>query len=310
LLEYPIHSDRSRFSIRPGLERLGAHVVTVLHFVPPSGPLRSFEFFGNAGLVELDPAWYQAAFTFVRLGFFHILDGTDHLLFLLCLVIPFRRWRGLLMAVTAFTVAHSLTLIASALNLVPNALWFPPLIETLIAVSIVWMALENIVGSATMERRWIVAFCFGLVHGFGFSFALRQTLQLAGAHLLTSLLAFNVGVELGQILVLSLLVPALYFLFRFVVAERMGTILLSAFVAHTGWHWTLDRWQAVRQYSFEWAALSAQEIATVGWSLLAVVLLFGLVGFLFTGQRLSHWSWGRYSKSPTRPAKLYDGSGS
>ena len=82
---------------------------------------------------------------FVGLGFFHILDGTDHLLFLLCLVIPFRRVRTLVPIVTSFTVAHSITLIASAYGFAPEALWFPPLIETLIAMSIVYMALENIV---------------------------------------------------------------------------------------------------------------------------------------------------------------------
>jgi hypothetical protein len=276
LFEYPIHSDRSRFSIRPNLERLGARVVTVLRFVPPDGTPRSYEFVGGAGLVRLDPSWYQAAAAFVRLGFFHILDGTDHLLFLLCLVIPFRQWRGLLAVITAFTVAHSITLIASAWNLAPDALWFPPLIETLIAASIVWMAFENIVGASTIQRRWIVAFCFGLVHGFGFSFALREKLQLAGSHLLASLLAFNVGVELGQILVLSLLVPALYLLFRFAVAERMGTILLSALVAHTGWHWMIDRGEQLRRYSFEWPAVNAGALAIVLRSLLVVAILLGL----------------------------------
>src|SRR5439155_7145698 len=83
------------------------------------------------------------------------------------------------------TVAHSVTLIASAYNLGPTALWFPPLIETLIAMSIVYMALENIVGS-NVRRRWMITFGFGLVHGFGFSFALRETLQFAGSYLLTS----------------------------------------------------------------------------------------------------------------------------
>jgi len=82
----------------------------------------------------------------------------------------------------------------------------------------------------------MIAFGFGLVHGFGFSFALRETLQFAGSHLLVSLLAFNVGVELGQLLVLALFILALGFLFRFVVAERIGIIVLSALVAHTGWH--------------------------------------------------------------------------
>jgi hypothetical protein len=294
LFEYPIHSDRSRFSIRPNLERLGARVVTVVRFVPPNGTPRSYEFVGRAGLVRLDPSWYQAAATFVRLGFFHILDGTDHLLFLLCLVIPFRRWRGLLAVVTAFTVAHSITLIASAWNLAPDALWFPPLIETLIAASIVWMAFENIIGASTIQRRWIVAFCFGLVHGFGFSFALREKVQLAGTHLLASLLAFNVGVEFGQILVLSLLAPALYLLFRFVVAERMGTILLSALVAHTGWHWMIDRGEQLRRYSFEWPNFNAGALALVLRSLLFIAILLGL--FMLVLQILRH-RFGRVPKS-------------
>ena len=122
------------------------------------------------------------------LGFDHILDGVDHLLFLLCLVVPFRSFWALVPIVTSFTVAHSITLIASALGLAPSALWFPPLIETLIALSIVLMAFENIIG-AQLNRRWMIAFGFGLVHGFGFSFALSESLQFAGAHLLTSLLA-------------------------------------------------------------------------------------------------------------------------
>ena len=259
LFEYPIQSDRSRFSIHPGLARLGVRTITVLRFVTPSGAVRAFEYSGDPGLVRLDPRWHQAALRFVRLGFFHILDGTDHLLFLCCLVIPLRKFRVLVAVVTSFTVAHSVTLIASAYNVAPDALWFPPLVETLIAISIIYMALENIV-SARVGRRWMIAFGFGLVHGFGFSFALRDTMQFAGAHLLTSLLSFNVGVELGQLLVLALLVPALELLFRFVVAERMGTIVLSALVAHTAWHWMLDRADKLRQYQFTWPPI---DFATV-----------------------------------------------
>ena len=131
------------------------------------------------GLVRLDPQWYQAFWLFVKEGFFHILDGTDHLLFLLCLVIPFRQFRALVVVVTSFTIAHSVTLIASAFGLAPSGLWFPPLIETLIAVSIVYMAFENIVG-AKLGRRWMVTFGFGLVHGFGFSFVLQRTAAVCG----------------------------------------------------------------------------------------------------------------------------------
>jgi len=278
LFEYPINSDDSYFSIHPRLAGLGMRVVTVLRFVPPGGAVRAFEFDGDPGLVRLDPRWHQAALRFVEAGFFHILDGTDHLLFLFCLVIPFRRFRPLITVVTAFTIAHSVTLIASAYNLGPDALWFPPLIETLIAVSIVYMALENIVGS-NVQRRWMIALGFGLVHGFGFSFALRQNLQFAGSHLLTSLLSFNVGVELGQLLVLVLLIPVLAILFRFVVAERIGTIILSALVAHTGWHWMIDRGERLRQ--FGWPAISTAQLANVMRWLIVILILAGMVWLAF-----------------------------
>ena len=88
--------------------------------------MRAFELVGDPGLVRLDPRWHQAALRFVALGFSHILDGTDHLLFLLCLVIPFRRSAPLVLIVTSFTVAHSVTLIASAFGFAPDAQWFPP----------------------------------------------------------------------------------------------------------------------------------------------------------------------------------------
>ena len=285
LFEYPIHSDRSDFSIRLKFDTLALRVVTVLRFLPPTGVVRAFEFTDDPGLVRLDPRWHQAALRFVELGFGHILDGTDHLLFLFCLVIPFRRFRGLIPIVTAFTVAHSITLIASAYNLAPDALWFPPLIETLIAASIVYMALENIVGGATVGRRWMIAFGFGLVHGFGFSFALRQTLQFAGSHMLTSLLSFNVGVELGQLLVLLLLIPLLEALFRFAVAERIGTIILSAIVAHTAWHWMTERWERLRQFPIRWPAIHAALLASVFRWLMLLVGVAGLLWLIFTWLR-------------------------
>jgi hypothetical protein len=277
LYEYPIGSDRSEFSIRPAFGRLGIRVVTGLRFLPPGGAVRAFEFTSDPGLLRLDPHWYQAARQFVALGFLHILDGTDHLLFLFCLVIPYRRFRSLIPIVTAFTVAHSMTLIASAYGFAPDGLWFPPLIETLIAASIVYMALENIVGASSVNKRWMIAFGFGLVHGFGFSFALRETMQFAGSHLLASLLSFNMGVELGQLLVLSLMIPALDALFRFVVAERMGTIILSALVAHTGWHWMTDRWDKFRQFRLEWPVFDAAWLASAMRWLMVAVILAGLV---------------------------------
>ena len=274
LLEYKVRSDRSEFAIDLRVDRLGGAVTTALRFMPPGGEVRPFEFHGAPGLIYLDPRWHQAVLRFVVEGFWHILDGTDHLLFLACLVIPFRRLRPLVIIVTSFTVAHSITLIAAAFGFAPDWLWFPPLIETLIAVTIVFMALENIVGS-NIGLRWIYAFAFGLIHGFGFSFALREQLQFAGDHLVTSLLGFNAGVEIGQLMVLCVLVPALSLLFRHVVAERIGVIILSALVAHTGWHWMLDRGAVLAKFPFP--TLDAAFLASLMRGAMAVLILAALL---------------------------------
>jgi hypothetical protein len=199
LFEYRIRSDRSAFSIHSRLALLAARVATVLRFATPNG-VRVYEFEGDPGRIPLDPSWYQSAWQFVKLGFTHILDGTDHLLFLFCLAIPSRQVRSLVLVVTAFTVAHSITLICSALNFAPGALWFPAVDRDADrSVHRVHGRREHRWQSGAVHRRWIIAFGFGLVHGFGFSFALRDTLQFAGSNLLTSLLAFNVGVEFGQV---------------------------------------------------------------------------------------------------------------
>ncbi|MEP7352328.1 MAG: HupE/UreJ family protein [Acidobacteriota bacterium] len=256
LLEYPLADANAPLSVHTTIEsfdpqRAGLKVLTVLWFLPPSGSIRAFEYLGDPGWVLLDPSWTQAALRFVALGFEHILDGIDHLLFLFCLIVPFRKLRPLLIIVTSFTVAHSITLIASAFNLAPSAVWFPHLIEVLIAVSILYMAVENVVGAMRgkpvgLNHRWIITFGFGLVHGFGFSFALRETLQFAGSHLVTSLLAFNVGVELGQMLVLAVLMPALWLLFRNVVREKVGVMALSATAGVVAAWWMVERWVALR----------------------------------------------------------------
>ena len=274
VLEWTITSEESDFSIDPLFAQLGIRTVTVLRFLPAGGTERAFQYSGNPGLVRLDPRWHQAAWRFVVLGFHHILDGIDHLLFLFCLVVPFRSFRALVPIITSFTAGHSITLIAAALGLTPQALWFPPLIETLIALSIVYMAFENILG-AKLKNRWMIAFSFGLVHGFGFSFALSEVLQFGGSHLLTSLVSFNVGVEFGQLFVLALTVPLLEFLFRKVLPEVGGIVVLSALLAHTGWHWMTERGGQLIQYDFRAPIVGAGFTATALRWLMLVLIIFG-----------------------------------
>ena len=276
-LVYPITSPKSVFKLQSLVAvDLGSLTKLTLRYIPLEEPSRAMIITGDSAAVVLNPAWYHAAGGFIVLGIEHILSGIDHLLFLFCLVIPFRRLRGLIAVITAFTLAHSVTLFASAFHLAPKGAWFPPFVETAIACSIVYMALENIVG-ADLRKRWVITGLFGLVHGFGFSYALGQQLQFAGSHLLVSLFSFNVGIEIGQLFVLALMLPALA-LFRRLVPERMGVIILSAIVAHTGWHWMLERWQVLK--AAPWPTLDAAAVVTLARWVAALLLAFGAARLL------------------------------
>lgn len=228
--------EQGALVIRPGLHGLGKQVLTIVTYRG-----RSFELHGDPGYVELDPSWWSAAQRFTVGGFWHILEGMDHLLFLACLVLPVRAMRGLVWMITSFTVGHSITLIAAAVGFVPGGLWFPPAVEVAIAATILIAALGNL---SQIESCAPIAFCFGLIHGFGFSFALKETLQFAGSHLMTSLLAFNLGVELGQLLI----VGGLWVALRYVPLSRIAQITLNVLIAHTAWHWLLERFEILRKY--------------------------------------------------------------
>jgi hypothetical protein len=112
LFDYPIRSDRSDFAIHSRLARLAVRVVTTLRFVPPGGAMRVYGYQGDPGLFKLDPGWSEPVRRFVPLGFFQILKGTDYLLFLFCAALLFRRSLAIIRFIVAFTVAHSITLIA------------------------------------------------------------------------------------------------------------------------------------------------------------------------------------------------------
>lgn len=280
LLRYraPADTGVADLAVDSRLAHLGQRTTTVLHVRQEDGDRRSFTFEGRPGRVALDPSPLTILGQFIASGFTHILGGIDHLLFVLCLVIPVRRLRPLVAIVTAFTLAHSITLVAAALGAVPGALWFPPLVEALIALSILWMAIENVLGVG-ITARWQTAFCFGLVHGFGFAFVLQDSLQFAGGHLLLALISFNLGVELGQIAVLLMLVPLLALLMRG-AREQLVSLLLAALVAHTAWHWLLERCAAFLAYPLTWPSadpetlLLAVRLALV--ALIAVAALWGL----------------------------------
>lgn len=229
------------------------------------------------GRVVLDPSPFQAFFAFGRSGVEHILTGWDHLLFLICLIAPFGRLsriRHLLLMVTGFTIAHSVTLVTAALGHAPEALWFVPLVEGVVALSILYTAIENLV-SASVVRRAVLAFAFGLFHGFGFAFALGESLAFAGDHLPLALFSFNLGVEAGQAAVVLAVIPLLHLLGGTDRSRFLVSALLSVVGGHAAWHLLESRGI---ELSRAWALAGG---APPSWSWLAwPVALAGAAGWI------------------------------
>jgi hydrogenase/urease accessory protein HupE len=179
---------------------------------------------------------------FLRLGGEHILSGADHLLFLAALLLGSAGWRSLLITITAFTAAHSLSLAAATLGWAHAS---PVWVEPMIAASIIWVALGNMLrrggapSSRDAIRRHALTFAFGLVHGLAFAEALTD-LHLQGWPLARALFGFNLGVEAGQALVVLLLAPVLAWLAHRPFGPRVAKTLSLAIVG-MGLFWLVQR---------------------------------------------------------------------
>lgn len=189
---------------------------------------------GNTVTTEVKlPRWLVTFFDYVWLGMEHIWSGYDHLLFVLALLLLKQRLRNYFIILTAFTVGHSITIALSALEIVS----LPSIIvEPLIALSIAYVALENI-WFKRIEWRWAIALGFGLIHGFGFAEVLRGAL---GDGYLLPLFSFNLGVEIGQIAVLAVILPLIVYAGR-LSWYRSAVYGLSGFITLVGLYWFIER---------------------------------------------------------------------
>lgn len=192
---------------------------------------------------EYAPSWSSQLGTFVVLGVEHILIGYDHMLFLLALLITSRFWQ-LVKIVSSFTIAHTLTLVLAATGVVTLPDRF---VEVCIAATIVLVASENLLRKATGER-WVLTFVFGLIHGFGFANVLRD-LELPREGLTRCLLAFNVGVELGQLALVTAIWPLWMLVQRSKLADTISR-LLSLAILCLGASWFFERLMGVEFMPF------------------------------------------------------------
>ncbi len=189
---------------------------------------------------------YGGFLSFVWEGIRHILEGLDHVLFVVCLVIGAQTLRALLLRATGFTVGHSVTLSLGFFGFIPSGAWFVPAVETGIALSIIFAAVAAFMSfkdSARSEVTMVLlTTLIGLLHGLGFSFVLHKILQVASPNIWQSLLAFNLGVELGQVAIILALWPAL------IMCRRVNSSLwmslrvgLAGGCAAIAFFWTFQR---------------------------------------------------------------------
>ena len=177
-------------------------------------------------------------YIFTKAGFEHIIpQGLDHILFVLGLFFSCRAFRSLLLQVTAFTVAHSITLVIAAQGLVQMR---GDIVEAIIALSIVWIAIENCIYKEVSRFRYFVVFAFGLLHGLGFATLLSQY-GLPKDNFISLLLAFNIGVELGQLAVLILAFLLVRYILRKNWYSKEIKIPASLMIAAVGLFWFIER---------------------------------------------------------------------
>ncbi len=244
----PVNSYRLSFSWNPGLELQDETANLLLDHFP--GETRVFRFTGILNEpVDITNSAMAAFATFTVQGIIHIIKGWDHLLFVICLAIGAATLTGLLWRVTGFTVGHTITLIAGFWGYAPSVAWFIPAVELGIAISIIFVAVTAIGGAKTNSdslSTFVMTLLIGLLHGLGFSFVLHELLLPNGAHLWKSLLAFNVGVEIGQIAIVTAVWMVLLLIARFRSSllnfARWAVVVPSIAIAA---YWATERFQSV-----------------------------------------------------------------
>jgi hypothetical protein len=248
-LEYiaakPVYQYQLASSLNPGLPGQDDTANLVLDYGPGG-----VQVYRARGLltepIVVSRSAMSAFATFVKEGMRHILEGIDHVLFVLCLVAGALSLKSLLWRVTGFTIGHSITLSAGFFGFVPSGNWFVPLVETGIALSIVYAAAVASIPrfqSTSSERiTFFITSFIGLIHGLGFSFVLHNILKISSPNIWQSLLAFNLGIELGQLLIILAAGMAFWFIgLASNQASRYARMCIAAVSGVIAVFWVFER---------------------------------------------------------------------
>jgi hypothetical protein len=253
LLRYTTQSAVYKYAISsnldPGLPDQDETANLVLDYSPGG-----IQVFRARGLlhepVVVTRSAFDAVMTFIKEGVKHILEGLDHVLFVICLVLGAMHFGPLLWRVTGFTIGHSITLSLGFFGFVPTGAWFVPAVETGIALSIIYVAIVAIVPDLKpsfnqKKNEWTVVGVTGLIgllHGLGFSFVLQHILQVTSPNIWQSLLAFNLGVEIGQVLIVIASVSVFYLISLLGArATKINRFIVAGVCASIASYWVIER---------------------------------------------------------------------
>jgi len=288
---YPIRPAPAVFSIQSRVAEDLQDLSKLIVQFDPGGTNRggAMTISAQSGRVALNPNRAQAALGFVLVGMHDLLTNADCLLFILCLMIPFRRARDSGALYAAFVLANLVSLAGTAAGFAPDSVWFGAFAAGVSAVMIFFLALGNIFGAHLQHRRLWTGL-FGFMLGFEFAKLLAERLQFAGAHSQIALWFFALGVDLGALLAFALTFVVLALILRGARAGRIGIIVLSALVAHASWHWMIDRLALLWQ--IPWPAMTMSGFYHLAQWIFAVLLAAG--AYVLAAQRIER----RWPRAP------------
>ena len=285
-LEYPLRTPDAHLSIRsnvaPELER---RVKLRLIFLPAGAPPRNYEMQSGSGWIPLDPTAIEAIALSLKRGFADSF-AFNRLVFLLCLIAPFRNLRGLLAIVIVMAGMQALTMTANGAHWLSGVPWLQPFAEVALATAVLLLAVGNL-GAPSLRRRWFLASVISAIGGFAIGQLFAESWQFSGAHPIAAALAYNAGIIIGAVAILIVSLIALRVLFAYVLGAPLGVIVLSALLALVAWQWLLDGLHGLRQAT-DPGVSSASLFAFARW-LLPAVLVGGMAYFLprgFGGERV------------------------
>ena len=284
-LDYPLHAPSAHLDIRsniaPELER---RVKLRLAFLPHDAAPRTYEIVTGGGWIPLDPTALEAAWLSLKRGFVDSF-GFVRVVFLLCLIAPFRSFRSLLAVAAIMAGMQALTMTANGAHWIADAPWLASFADVGLALAALSLAIGNL-GAPSLRRRWFIAMVVGALAGFSLGPLFAASWQFAGAHTVVAALAYNAGIVAGAVVILAAALIALRVTLALVLGESLGVIVLSAIIALIAWQWLFDglhRLQAVNG-----TVSSASVVAVVRW-LLPALLVGGAAYFLparFGGERV------------------------